>query len=95
MLTRRQIWRKANTKGYDLFYNYSFLFKKINILNKSNSDADLVIKKNTQNVNFNNPVSVILVPSINDYQEFDIAKDLWYNNGDYRKFYSDAKYNSI
>lgn len=94
MLTRKQIWRKTSNSRYSLYdeLNYSFLFKKINVLNKSNSDTDLVIKKN---VNFNNYVSVILIPAINDYKEFDLVKDLWYDSLDFEKFIKDAKYNSI
>ena len=46
-------------------------------------------------VNFNNYVSVILIPAINDYKEFDLVKDLWYNSLDFEKFIKDAKYNSI
>ena len=98
MLTRKQIWRKTSNSKYSLHdqLNYSFLFKKINVLNKSNSDTDLVIKsKRTKNVNFNNYVSVILIPAINDYKEFDLVKDLWYDSLDFEKFIKDAKYNSI
>ena len=98
MLTRKQIWRKTSNSKYSLYdeLNYSFLFKKINVLNKSNSDTDLVIKsKKTKNVNFNNYVSVILIPAINDYKEFDLVKDLWYDSLDFEKFIKDAKYNSI
>ena len=98
MLTRKQIWRKTSNSKYSLYdeLNYSFLFKKINVLNKSNSDTDLVIKsKKTKNVNFNNYVSVILIPAINDYKEFDLVKDLWYDSLDFEKFIKDVKYNSI
>ena len=49
-----------------------------------NDDSSKYYKKK---VNFNERVSVILIPSLNDYKKHKMIEELWYNYNDFKNFY--------
>jgi hypothetical protein len=81
MLNRRQIWRKVQSH------------QKIESINNLFFDEIFKTKKNNKRVNFSNEVSVILIPSIEDYRKNKLIDDLWYNYEEIKDFY--LKNNSV
>ena len=81
MLNRRQIWRKVQHH------------QKIESINNLFFDEIFKTKKNNKRVNFSNEVSVILIPSIEDYRKNKLIDDLWYNYEEIKDFY--LKNNSV
>ena len=81
MLNRRQIWRKVQNH------------QKIESINNLFFDEIFKTKKNNKRVNFSNEVSVILIPSIEDYRKNKLIDDLWYNYEEIKDFY--LKNNSV
>lgn len=75
MLNRRQIWRKIRNH------------QKIKSINNLFFDQILESKRITKRVNFCNIVSVILIPSLEDYRKNNMIEELWYNYEDIKKFY--------
>ena len=81
MLNRRQIWRKVQNH------------QKIESINNLFFDEIFKTKKNNKRVNFSNEVSVILIPSIEEYRKNKLIDDLWYNYEEIKDFY--LKNNSV
>jgi hypothetical protein len=49
------------------------------------------LKHKSASISFNSKLSVVLVPSRKDYSSGGVAKDLWWQAGDYSSFKDDAK----
>ena len=80
MLNRRQIWRKVQNH------------QKIESINNLFFDEIFKTKKNNKRVNFSNEVSVILIPSIEEYRKNKLIDDLWYNYEEIKDFYLKNNY---
>jgi hypothetical protein len=89
ILTRKQIWKRCCKKNF-FKKNFNQVISKIN--------KEIQNKK----VQFNNNVSVILIPEIKEYKTIQLNKKLWYSFDDFEMFKKEAmneiykkKYNSM